>query len=550
MDLHYLSTLAPLYAANHMQPMWQDREAVQQFQQQLAELAMSGVQPQFTQWVKMLTDPALSEAGRDAVLSDAMLGYLQFVSAIGANGNNWLYSNIPYKLGLPPTAVINQWQLAVRRAYPELCEFARAAASAIRQDASGAARHAGGQSSVATGGQRPEPAPGQMSNDIPALREILTRTGMLAASAPEAEPEPAVVSAKSNEPDDGGLTVDEEKSRVTVSPSAAPVTELTAEQTPPQIGSVVSDNLYTNELVEGVKRFQKWQGLTADGVIGVRTREWLNVSPKTRAALLALNIQRLRILPGHVGTGIMVNIPNYSLTYYQNGNEVLSSRVIVGRPSRKTPLMSSALNNVVVNPPWNVPTTLVREDIVPKAMRDGNYFQKHGYTVLSGWSNDAEVINPAMIDWSMVSARNFPYRVRQAPGATNSLGRFKFNMPSSDAIYLHDTPNHSLFQKDIRALSSGCVRVNKASDLANMLLQDAGWNNSRVSSTLKEGNTTYVNIRQRIPVKLYYLTARVSDDGQPQFRTDIYNYDNTVRSAHKFWLRPKINAVNAVIINK
>ena len=88
----------------------------------------------------------------------------------------------------------------------------------------------------------------------------------------------------------------------------------------------------------------------------------------------------------------MVNIPNYSLTYYQNGNEVLSSRVIVGRPSRKTPLMSSALNNVVVNPPWNVPTTLVREDIVPKAMRDGNYFQKHGYTVLSGWSNDAEVI--------------------------------------------------------------------------------------------------------------------------------------------------------------
>ncbi|WP_268605154.1 peptidoglycan-binding protein, partial [Escherichia coli] len=119
-------------------------------------------------------------------------------------------------------------------------------------------------------GSGPSLRPGQMSNDIPALREILTRTGMLAASAPEAEPEPAGVSAKSNEPDDGGLTVGEEKSRVTVSPSAAPVTELTAEQTPPQIGSVVSDNLYTNELVEGVKRFQKWQGLTADGVIGVR----------------------------------------------------------------------------------------------------------------------------------------------------------------------------------------------------------------------------------------------------------------------------------------
>ncbi|MGP3094423.1 L,D-transpeptidase, partial [Serratia marcescens] len=91
----------------------------------------------------------------------------------------------------------------------------------------------------------------------------------------------------------------------------------------------------------------------------------------------------------------------------------------------------------------------------------------------------------------------------------------------------------------IRALSSGCVRVNKASDLANMLLQDAGWNNSRVSSTLKEGNTTYVNIRQRIPVKLYYLTAWVSDDGQPQFRTDIYNYDNTVRSGAQILAQAK-----------
>ncbi|MGK4431950.1 L,D-transpeptidase, partial [Yersinia enterocolitica] len=210
--------------------------------------------------------------------------------------------------------------------------------------------------------------------------------------------------------------------------------------------------------------------------------------------------------------------------------QVLSSRVIVGRPSRKTPLMSSALNNVVVNPPWNVPTSLVRQDIVPKARYDSSYFQRHGYTVLSGWSNDAEVVDPSMIDWSMISPNNFPYRLRQAPGASNSLGRFKFNMPSSDAIYLHDTPNHGLFQKDIRALSSGCVRVNKASDLANMLLQDAGWNDARVSATLKQGDTTYVNIRQRVPVQLYYLTAWVADDGKPQFRTDIYNYDMTVRS--------------------
>ncbi|MDC6119737.1 L,D-transpeptidase [Serratia rubidaea] len=536
----YLATLAPLYAANHMQPMWQDRETVQQFQQQLAELAISGIQPQFNQWVKQLTDPAISDMGRDIVLSDAMLGYLQFVSSIGANGNNWLYSNIPYKLATPPATVINQWQLAVRQSktlpyieslapqHPQYAKMHQALRDLLT-DSRPWPRLASG----------PTLRPGQSSSDIPALREILQRTGMLSASdaGTQQSQEPAMVNSNAPVVDDD-QSVDEEKLRenraAVVSPSSASVT--------PEDGGMLQSaasgaSLYSDDLVEGVKRFQKWQGLSADGLIGVRTREWLNVSPQTRAALLALNIQRLRILPGRVNNGIMVNIPNYSLVYYRDGNEVLSSRVIVGRPSRKTPLMSSALNNVVVNPPWNVPTTLVREDIVPKAMRDINYFQKHGYTLLSGWSNDAQVIDPSTIDWSSISARNFPYRIRQAPGATNSLGRFKFNMPSSDAIYLHDTPNHSLFKKDIRALSSGCVRVNKASVLANMLLQDAGWNDSRVSSTLKQGNTTFVNVRGRIPVKLYYLTAWVADDGQPQFRTDIYNYDNTVRSGAQILAR-------------
>jgi murein L,D-transpeptidase YcbB/YkuD len=135
-----------------------------------------------------------------------------------------------------------------------------------------------------------------------------------------------------------------------------------------------------------------------------------------------------------------------------------------------------------------------------------------------------------MVDWSTITASNLPFRFQQAPGARNSLGRYKFNMPSSDAIYLHDTPNHNLFQKDTRALSSGCVRVNKASELANMLLQDAGWNDTRISDALKQGDTRYVNIRHNIPVNLYYLTAFVGEDGRTQYRTDIYNYDLTARS--------------------
>jgi murein L,D-transpeptidase YcbB/YkuD len=373
-----------------------------------------------------------------------------------------------------------------------------------------------------------------LSDDVPALREILTRTGMLAAVAIPHSQEPEVMQVATTEPAvEDDLSVDEEKNRQTTDGAVRSVARLpvTVPIMPKSATPVaVRDNRYSDELVEGIKRFQTWQGLTPDGVIGERTREWLNVSPRMRASLLALNIQRLRILPGQIDTGIMVNIPNYSLIYYLNGHEVLSSRVIVGRPSRKTPLMNSALNTVVLNPPWNVPVKLIREDIVPKAMHEADYFQKNGYRVFSGWGSNAEPINPSSIDWNQVSARNFPYRIQQAPGAGNSLGRFKFNMPSSDAVYLHDTPHHNLFQKDIRALSSGCVRVNKAADLANMLLHDAGWNDARVSSSLKKENTTYVNIRKHIPVQLYYLTAWVADDGKPQFRTDIYNYDDTVRS--------------------
>ncbi|CAD5357493.1 L,D-transpeptidase [Citrobacter sp. Cf108] len=477
----YMSQLELLYAAREMKPVWENRDAVKAFQQQLAEVAIAGFQPQFTTWVALLTDPAVTGQARDIVLSDAMMGYLHFIANIPVKGNRWLYSGKPYALTTPPISVINQWQVALDNG--QLTSFV---ASLAPQHPQYAAMHESLLKLV--GDTRPWPQltstatlrPGEWSNDIPALREILRRTGMLES---------------------------------TVSTSAKE-----------------GRSAYDRELVDAVKRFQTWQGLGADGAIGPATRDWLNVTPAQRAGVLALNIQRLRLLPSELSTGIMVNIPAYSLVYYQNGNQVLASRVIVGRPDRKTPMMSSALNNVVVNPPWNVPPTLARKDILPKLWNDPGYLERHGYTVMRGW-NSKETIDPWQVDWATITASNLPFRFQQAPGARNSLGRYKFNMPSSDAIYLHDTPNHNLFQKDTRALSSGCVRVNKASELANMLLQDAGWNDTRISDALKQGDTRYVNIRQNIPVNLYYLTAFVGPDGRTQYRTDIYNYDLTARSS-------------------
>ena len=477
----YMSQLELLYAAREMKSMWENRDAVKAFQQQLAEVAIAGFQPQFTTWVALLIDPAVTGQARDIVLSDAMMGYLHFIANIPVKGNRWLYSDKPYALTTPPISVINQWQVALDNG--QLTSFV---ASLAPQHPQYAAMHESLLKLV--GDTRPWPQltstatlrPGEWSNDIPALREILRRTGMLES----------VVSTAVKE----------------------------------------GRSAYDRELVDAVKRFQTWQGLGADGAIGPATRDWLNVTPAQRAGVLALNIQRLRLLPGTLSTGIMVNIPAYSLVYYQNGNQVLASRVIVGRPDRKTPMMSSALNNVVVNPPWNVPPTLARKDILPKVWNDPGYLERHGYTVMRGW-NSKETIDPWQVDWATITASNLPFRFQQAPGARNSLGRYKFNMPSSDAIYLHDTPNHTLFQKDSRALSSGCVRVNKASELANMLLQDAGWNDTRISDALKQGDTRYVNIRQNIPVNLYYLTAFVGPDGRTQYRTDIYNYDQTARSS-------------------
>jgi murein L,D-transpeptidase YcbB/YkuD len=530
-QLYYAGDLLRIYAGRHNRLLWQDRDAVRQFQQQLAELALSGVQPQFITWTQWLTRPGLSAQARDVILSDAMLGYLQFVAGVEQNGEKWLYTDSAYRLSSPPAMMVQHWLHSVDEGDSEAFIAALApqhpqypkmhlALKAMLSDHHPWPRLNGSDSL----------RPGQLSDDIPALREILRRSGMLTP------PQPSTPVVADNTPIDGKTSapVNHVQPSVVVSPAADSLKPSASTSDPAVVATVdPQDKVYSPDLVDAVKRFQVWQGLNADGVIGRQTKDWLNMSPQTRVTLLALNIQRLRLLNNRFSTGIQVNIPNFSLVYYNQGAEVLSSRVIVGRPSRKTPLMRSALSSVVLNPPWNVPISLVRQDILPKAMHDPGYLQRNGFTLLSSYGEDAQVVDPASLDWSMLSPSHFPYRMRQLPGDKNALGRYKFNMPSSDAIYLHDTPNHNLFSGDMRALSSGCVRVNKASVLADMLLQDAGWGDARVSATLKQGNTTYVPIRHQIPVNLFYLTAWVGEDGKPQFRTDIYNYDSSIKIGAK-----------------
>lgn len=449
-----LTQLVKVYQANNLTLIWQDEKIVQQLQQQIAEVAMSGIQPQFGQWLIQLESPELTKEARDLILSDAFLGYISFVEQVNKSGISLLYRDVMQTLPSPTDKSVVELQQNIQNntlgsfviSYAPSHPYYALMKEEVRKQL---------QSSVAWPEMKGTTSlkPNQSSQEVVPLRQILRNLKLI----PE-------------------LAANEQEIATTV---------------------------YDASLVAAVKLFQTAHGLEPDGVIGRQTRVWLNITPAQRASIMALNIQRLRLTPAIGDTGIWVNIPDFSLYFYANNELILDSKVIVGRPDRKTPIMSSALNNVVVNPPWNVPTSMTRKDIVPRGKADPSYFSRKGYTIYSGWGNDAYPINPYDIDWQNMSANNFPYRIWQAPGPTNSLGRYKFNMPNSDAIYLHDTPNHSLFAKNMRAISSGCIRVNKASELASILLGDAGWKQDRIDAALKRGSTQYAPIPERIPVYLY-----------------------------------------------
>ena len=246
------------------------------------------------------------------------------------------------------------------------------------------------------------------------------------------------------------------------------------------------------------------------------------------AQKLAMNAQRLRVIPDF-HNGLFVNIPSYKLQYYRDGDLILESRVIVGKNSRRTPVMYSKLSNVVVNPPWNAPIRLINEDLLPKMKADPNYITEHNYSILD---NQGNVVDPASIDWESIGNK-FPYRVRQAAG-DSALGNYKFNMPSSDAIYLHDTPNHGLFNRKNRALSSGCVRIEKSDQLASILLKEAGWTETRKNTVLASKKTTSASIRSDNPVFLYYVTAWI-ENGNIVNLPDIYGYDRQINLAEINW---------------
>jgi L,D-transpeptidase YcbB len=273
-----------------------------------------------------------------------------------------------------------------------------------------------------------------------------------------------------------------------------------------------------------VERAQRRHGLAIDGVVGRDTLAALDLSARERLAQVEANLARLDLVP-ELGPGqhIVVNTAGFELTLIEDGAATLDMKVIVGRPDRATPEFGSALTHLILNPDWTVPGKIARRDILARIRRDPDYLPREGFEVYESWAAGARQVDPAAIDWRRLP-NGFPYKLRQRPGPTNALGRIKFMLSSPYDIYLHDTPQKELFQKPVRALSNGCIRLAEPFALAERLMRGTEWADRR-DAVLASGRTETIPLPRPVPVHIVYVTAWVDGGGALNLRDDIYGRD-------------------------
>ncbi|RWM06234.1 MAG: murein L,D-transpeptidase [Mesorhizobium sp.] len=271
-----------------------------------------------------------------------------------------------------------------------------------------------------------------------------------------------------------------------------------------------------------VKRFQLRHGLPADGAMGKYTYAAMNVSAQIRLGQLQTNLQRLKEKAGTLGSRyVLVDIPAAQIEAVENDRVVLRHTAIVGKIDRQTPIVNSKINEIIVNPYWNAPVSIVRKDIIPLMRKDPNYLKDSHIRL---FAPDGSEVDPMTIDWSTDDAAK--YRFRQDPGVGNAMASVKINFPSPDGVYMHDTPQQSLFGKLMRFDSSGCVRVQNVRDLVTWILRDTpGWDRQHFEATIKTGENTPVQVVNPVPVHFLYLSAWSTGTGVVQFRDDIYGLD-------------------------
>ena len=293
-------------------------------------------------------------------------------------------------------------------------------------------------------------------------------------------------------------------------------------------------DLFDDVLESALKAFQRRHGLDPDGAAGAETASALNVSAAERLRQIRANLERWRWITQDLGEKyVLVNVADYRVSVYEAGSAVMSMQAIVGRDYRQTPDFSGRMSTITLNPPWNVPPTLAREDILPHIQKDPAYLRKKGIRIFENWREGAREIDPGDIDWSRVKPEGLSFKFRQDPGPQNSLGRIMFMFPNKFDVYIHDTPDRGLFTRAARNLSSGCIRVERPLDLAAYVLRDdPAWPREKIEEAMASGETQIIPLRKNaLGVHVLYWTAWLGGDGRIQFRKDIYLRDAALNGA-------------------
>ncbi|MES2881481.1 MAG: L,D-transpeptidase family protein [Bacteroidota bacterium] len=277
-----------------------------------------------------------------------------------------------------------------------------------------------------------------------------------------------------------------------------------------------STQTFNDTLEMAVKNFQVRMGYKPDGIVGATLLKDLNVPAEKRLELIVMNLERMRwIQTDPLGNLIVVNIPEFKLHMYEGKTKAFEMNVVVGKEGNNTMMFNGDLNQVVFAPYWNVPPSIVKEEILPKLASNPGYLESQNMEQ-TGMEGDLPAI-------------------RQKPGEGNALGKVKFLFPNSFNIYFHDTPSKSFFEKDKRAYSHGCIRLAEPEKMANYLLQNkSGWDAGKINEAMNAGTEKFVKLDKPVPVIITYYTAWVDENGLLNFRDDIYSHDKKL--AQKMFL--------------